>query len=389
MKELGFSFDRIIYLTCKAEEEPGKEVTKRNSQPEGLQYSFEAEEEAARKILAISQNLMTSEEQPDFDAEKILKEVDCNGTPEEVFIKIRTALDPFFLKPDNPENCITSEDMEEDDEGNKARLPKSDFGDYCPVTFVDEGYMVKGDPTQESIVYGKTYLFSSEKEKAIFDKDPVKYMVALTGQQTLPLQPPAPKIMIIGNKGSGVTTQIRMLCEKFKLEEFEMQKEFLAKQKVEKLKRQRQRLLNRGYKAMPINEDTGEMEPDPDIVDEPEDFDKEEAGKRFMAEIFDASKGLVIDGHWTTIPEEEALETPLSELLLASKRMPEIVIVLKCSEASTFSRTIFEDKIKEEFDSLMEKRKIAIDKRRAEERKAAMEAKYDELKGAADEETTE
>lgn len=62
MKELGFSFDRIIYLTCKAEEEPGKEVTKRNSQPEGLQYSFEAEEEAARKILAISQNLMTSEE---------------------------------------------------------------------------------------------------------------------------------------------------------------------------------------------------------------------------------------------------------------------------------------------------------------------------------------
>ena len=233
MKELGFGFDRIIYLTCKNEEEPGKEITKRNTNSDGISYSFETEEETARKVLAICQGIMTSEESPDFDAEKLLKEVDCNGTPEEVFIKLRTALDPFFLKPDNPENCIMSAELEEDEDGNKKRLPKSDFGDYCPVTFVDEGYMVKGDPEQESLVYGKTYLFSSEREKAIFDKDPVKYMIAYTGKQTLPLQPPAPKIMLIGNKGAGVTTQIRMLCDKFKLDEFELQKEFLDKVKSE------------------------------------------------------------------------------------------------------------------------------------------------------------
>lgn len=42
--------------------------------------------------------------------------------------------------------------------------------------------MVKGDPEKESLVCGKTYLFSGEKEQEKFNKDPVKYMVALTGK---------------------------------------------------------------------------------------------------------------------------------------------------------------------------------------------------------------
>jgi YHS domain-containing protein len=95
---------------------------------------------------------------------------------------------------------------QEDDDGNKKNLPRSDFGDYCPVTFVDEGFMVKGDPEKESLVFGKTYLFATEKEQEIFNKDPVKYMIALTGKAKLPLQAPLPKIMLIGNRGSGVTT---------------------------------------------------------------------------------------------------------------------------------------------------------------------------------------
>jgi len=41
--------------------------------------------------------------------------------------------------------------------------------------------------------------------------------------------PPPPKIMILGVKGSGVSTQIRMLCEKFKLEEFQLKKEFFER----------------------------------------------------------------------------------------------------------------------------------------------------------------
>ena len=43
--------------------------------------------------------------------------------------------------------------------------------------------------------------------------------------------------MICGLKGSGVTTQIRKLCDKFKLEEFELLKEYLGRQKAELQKR--------------------------------------------------------------------------------------------------------------------------------------------------------
>lgn len=112
--------------------------------------------------------------------------------------------------------------------------------------------------------------------------------------------------MLIGNKGSGVTTQIRMLCDKFKLDEFELQKEFINKVKLEKEKRQRLRLLQRGYKAMPIDEDTGLPEPDPEILDDPAEFIDEIDihEKRFMSEIIESSKSLIIDGNWTTLPED-------------------------------------------------------------------------------------
>ena len=140
---------------------------------------------------------------------------------------------------------------------------------------------------------------------------------------------------------------------------------------------------------MPVDEETGEMERDPEIMDDPEDFEPAEAEKKFMAEIFDANKGLVIDGHWTTLPEEPAVNADLAELLTSAKRMPEIVIVLKCNEDNTKKRTIDKDKIKEEFDKIMKEREIEIEKKRAEARKEAIESKYEELKAGADEETTE
>jgi len=102
---------------------------------------------------------------------------------------------------------------------------------------------------------------------------------------------------------------------------------------------------------MPIDEDTNLPEPDPEIVEDPAEFtdEIETHEKRFMSEIVKAEKGLIMDGHWTTLPED-TVTTPLQELLLGSKRMPEIVIILRCSEASTFERTIFKEEIKAEFD---------------------------------------
>jgi hypothetical protein len=41
----------LLFLTDLNEEEPGKEVIKRNSKPDGLKYEWEAELETANKIL--------------------------------------------------------------------------------------------------------------------------------------------------------------------------------------------------------------------------------------------------------------------------------------------------------------------------------------------------
>jgi adenylate/nucleoside-diphosphate kinase len=109
LKEFGFAFDRLIYLTCTKEEETGKEVVKRNTKIGEVEYSWEAEDEEAKKIRTVAETLWASEENPVEDMSTIVKEVDCNGTEDEVFIKIRTAIDPFFLKPDNPDNVVDHE----------------------------------------------------------------------------------------------------------------------------------------------------------------------------------------------------------------------------------------------------------------------------------------
>jgi signal recognition particle GTPase len=64
-----------------------------------------------------------------------------------------------------------------------------------------------------------------------FKANPTKF---LSAAQVLPLAPPAPKIMIMGMKGSGVTTQIQKLCSKYKLDELNLKDEFMAKMKSEK-----------------------------------------------------------------------------------------------------------------------------------------------------------
>jgi uridine kinase len=53
-----------------------------------------------------------------------------------------------------------------------------------------------------------------------------------------------PKVMIAGLKGSGVTTQISMICDLFKLESCELHTTYLAKLEEQKKARQRSRRLN-------------------------------------------------------------------------------------------------------------------------------------------------
>ena len=89
----------------------------------------------------------------------------------------------------------------------------------------------------------------------------------------------------------------------------------------------------------------------------------------------DASKGLIIDGSWRKMSEEDKMDAEAFEkLLVGSRRMPEIVVILRCSEDSTHKRLIDFKAIKAEFDRLMEIRATDRASKRAEERKIKEES---------------
>ena len=178
-------------------------------------------------------------------------------------------------------------------------------------------------------------------------------------------------MMILGNRGAGTTSLIRSLCEKFKLDEFLLKKQFVQKQNEEKEKRKRGRLLNKGF-APPagFDEETGKAIPDPDVENEPESFSQEENDIEIMRSLMDASKGLIIDGSWRKMSEEDKMDAEAFEkLLVGSRRMPEIVVILRCSEDSTHKRLIDFKAIKAEYDRLMDIRATERARVRAEERK--------------------
>ena len=270
LREFNIDFDRILFLSeDENEEEPGKEVTKRMTEIDETAYDFAAEQEIANAQAAVVKAYLESEDYKNYrlkimrggrdlaegeeeeektvDVKEVMELKDCTGTIDEVHFKIRSRLDPFFCRPDDTTDDIrTSADYEEEE---IHRMPKCDFGDYCPVTYVDDGFLVKGGTDEEGgdpnelYVNGKRYFFAGTKEMEKFKKQTSKYMIVQAQGASLPIQPPAPKFMITGTKCAGVTTQINMLCEKFKLDPLELEDAFNKKQADELKARQRQRLL--------------------------------------------------------------------------------------------------------------------------------------------------
>jgi hypothetical protein len=171
--------------------------------------------------------------------------------------------------------------------------------------------------------------------------------------------------MITGNKCAGVSTQINLLCERFKLEQLELQSVFQNKQAEELKSRQRKRLLSRGFKGIPENED-------------PEEFDKGEQDVKDLRTIIPVGKGLVIDGNWRSTGEDSSYDIP--DLLKSSRRMPEIVVILKCKEEVSIKRDFAdcEEEMKATFERLMEERRVGKVKARLD----ARNEKLEELEGA-------
>jgi len=200
-----------------------------------------------------------------------------------------------------------------------------------------------------------------------------------------------PKIMIIGMKGSGVTTQISMLCDKYKLNEFELQKEYLDTINKEKAKRRRERLLARGFK--PIDPEVlAELEPgqtpeDPELDEEDPEMDKEAYEIGIMKQMMPANKGLIIDGNWA--PAEGTVDTPIEKMLEDARKMPEMLIVLKCKVETTFERCLDDEKVKEDFENINKKILAEWEKELATAIETATTDAADKLKEAQEQDPPE
>jgi adenylate kinase family enzyme len=100
LKEYGIEFDRVVYLTVTDTEEndPAKLLGDREreaDEQEDCLYDWETEAARCAKISEQVKEMLGEENQDS------IKEVDCAGDGDRVFINIRRELDPFFLKADN------------------------------------------------------------------------------------------------------------------------------------------------------------------------------------------------------------------------------------------------------------------------------------------------
>lgn len=103
LKEYGLGFDRIVFLNDTSEEEPGKDLESRFHKKFGYDSAWNWEAESAKVQTTVGVL-------KEFINEEIVKEINCAGSIDDVFIRIRTELDPFFLLPDNPEDFRTTAD---------------------------------------------------------------------------------------------------------------------------------------------------------------------------------------------------------------------------------------------------------------------------------------
>lgn len=374
LKEMKIELDRVIILNGPLTEDdlgddnPGIPLSKR---PDFFKNTTLDDERAY---------LTGNEKVPGLEALKTalgedgFKDVDSNDV-EQTYFKIRQYIDPFCIRVDD-EAYITIEEPDLDPEAPKKPV-FGEYGKYCPVTAIDDNWLVLGSPANYVQIRGKIYMFYGENEKIKFEANIEKYLSNVSPT------PPPPRIFIAGCTGSGVKTHISHLQQKLKIPILKFKNEFEKLVEVGKRQRQFDRYITR---KMKYPEDAAALAADPEDEDFAQDADDgeflENEYKRVTDTLLKRLDAAIVNMRLAEpnefrLPEdelearkrqaaaqkEEEAESAekeeilnydsLTTMLKETKKVPELLIILKVSEAEMMKRCYNEAKIKAEYDRKM------------------------------------
>jgi len=362
LKEHGIVLNRILYLTDTSEE-PGAALQKKGDYR--TEFSLENELEKSEKALQIVKEAF---------GEEVVKEVPINFGEEEFKKQVLWTVDPFYINVDPDGDVVATGDVGEDDEPVKW----GDCGLFCPVTLVDEGWLLPGKEDQEIQVRGKRYRFYSEEALNKFKLSVEDYVNAINRRN---VKVPGPKVLFMGIKGSGVHTQMGLLQKQYRISRVELADDLLKVLTEEKLKRKKQRELMRGFKPKEFNDDEEEIE-DPETAEDPSDFDLKAHEIDTLQKILSGRDEMIINANMFDV-EEEKVSTGLTELMSDARRLPEVCVFFRCTEENMAKRIFKQQEIVDKYNAIMDERKRKFEEGRAQKIEELLKQKAEEAAAEA------
>ena len=352
LKEFNIVMDRIIYIKDDSDEGikalterriPNFNSLKEEKQGEELEKT-KAETAKYEEVIGILK------EKYNVNNEESVIEVGYNEPIEELKLKLENALNPFNVKVDPEDKVVLPGEVNLEE---KYPLSRGPFGLFCPVIYKEDNWLFYAPEANEVQVNQKVYRIAGEKEMEKFRNNPAKYLG--TNASLLPIDVPPPHIMVTGYQGSGVTFYTNVLSKQFRLAKREIQNEFMEIWEKERLKRKEKRIQKKREELMKQNEEieqknaenkkeNPDAEPEPLInIDEviKEDAGLDEEGEEYNAvdndkaifkSLFNPLTPTIYDATWNGL--EEKIATPFIDLMSDTRRVPNVMIVLKVNNRS-------------------------------------------------------
>ena len=404
LKEFSIAMDRIIYIKDDTEEGI-KALTERRVQNfNALKEERQGEELEKTKAEAAKYEEVINilKEKYNVNNEESVIEVGYNEPLDELKLKLENALNPFNVKIDQEDKVVAPGEVNLEE---KYPLSRGPFGLFCPVIYKEDNWLFYAPEANEVQVNQKVYRISGEKEMEKFRNNPAKYLGE--NASLLPIEVPPPHIMITGYQGSGVTFYTNVLSKQYRLVKREIQNEFMEIWEKQRLERKAKRVQKKREELEKQNEeieqknaeakkDNPEAEPEPllnidEVIkedaaldEEGEDYNAVDNDKAIFRSLFNPLSPTIYDATWNGL--EEKISTPFIDLLTESRRVPNVMIVLKVNLKSIMDRLFDMEEIEVKYDKMYKESQAKRKQREEELIKQKKQEKYDELKAQWDEE---